>query len=284
MLVRPLLSCMLFVFMFSSIQAVPTRSQSDDFDLAVKAIKERNVSELRMLLQNDRKLVEKADDKFGATLLHWAAVERDIAIINLLVLEYHASRSARNKENATPLMVAIVPNPNAEQSVKQNNNAVVSALFDEAASELRNSAGKTALHLAAEYGDEEIVLTLLRLGANPLAMWSTIKEPWYYATNERIKKILKERAAERKAKNFKSTLHEYAETGDLARLKLLLEPAASRIYINSLNAAGETPLIVAARKSHYEIVAFLIQMKADVNMPDAKGLKVWDYLCSKKGN
>src|SRR6185369_13250561 len=111
MLRRLLLFCLLLVFMFSSIQAVPTLRQSDDFDLAVKAIKERNVSELRTLLEKDRKLVEKADDKIGATLLHWAAVERDVDIIKLLVLEYQASLAAQNKEKATPVMLALVPNP-----------------------------------------------------------------------------------------------------------------------------------------------------------------------------
>jgi ankyrin repeat protein len=282
MQLKTLLFCVL-VFTFSSIHATPTLSQSDDFDLAVKAIKERNVAELRKLLEKDRKLVEKAYDKFGATLLHWAAVERDVDIIKLL-REYHPRLGAQNKENATPLMLALVRNPNAEPNAQPNNIEVVTLLFDKATSELRNSADKTALHLAAEYGDEDIVLTLLGLGASPIAKSPMIKEPWYYATNERVKKILKEKAAERTAENFKSSLHEYAESGNLAGLKSLLEPAASRIYINSLNAAGETPLIVAARNSHYEIVAFLIKMNADFNLPDAKGLKVWDYLCSKKGN
>jgi len=268
--------------MFSSIQAVPTLRQSDDFDLAVKAIKERNVSELRTLLEKDRKLVEKADDKFGATLLHWAAVERDVDIIKLLVLEYQASLAAQNKEKATPVMLALVPNPNAD--AKPTNKEVVYLLFDKSISDLRNAADKTALHLAAEYGDEEIVLTLLNRGANPLAKSSSIKEPWYYATNLRVKKILKERAAERTTENVKSSLHEYAESGNLAGLKSLLEPANNRIYINTLNAARETPLIVAARNSHYEIVAFLIKMGADFNLQDEKGLKVWNYLCPKKGN
>ncbi|HET6979820.1 MAG TPA: ankyrin repeat domain-containing protein [Pyrinomonadaceae bacterium] len=282
MLLKPLLFCLL-VFTFSSIQAVPTRNQSDDFDLAVKAIKERNLAELKMLLEKDRNLIDKADDKFGATLLHWAAVARDVNIIKLL-LEYHPRLGAQNKENATPLMLALVPNPNAEPDAKSNNNEVVNLLFEKATCELRNSEDKTALHLAAEYGDEDVVLTLLGLGSNPIAKSPTTKEPWYYATNVKIKKILKEKAAERTAENYKSALHEYAETGNLAELKSLLQLAGNRINLNSTNAAGETPLIVAARKSHYEIVAFLIKMNADFNVPDAKGLKVWDYLCAKKGN
>ena len=284
MLLKLLLFCVLLVYTVSSIQAVPALNQSDDFDLAVKAIKERNVFELRTLLEKNPKLVKKADDKFGATLLHWAAVGRDVDIIDLLVLEYHASRTAQNKENATPLMLAIVPNPNAERAAKPNNRRVVTSLFDKAASELRNSDDKTALHLAAEYGDEDVVLTLLGLGASPTAKSLVIKEPWYYATNVRIKKILKEKAAERTAENLKNSLHVYAETGDLEGLKALLQLAGNRINLNSTNAARETPLIVAARNSHYEVVAFLLKMGADFNSPDAKGLKVWDYLCSKKGH
>jgi ankyrin repeat protein len=281
MLLKALLFCLPLILTLNSVGAGQTGNQPNDFELALQAIKERNVLELRTLLEKNRILIEQKDVRFGATLLHWAVVERDVEIIRLLI-DSKASRVATNKEKATPLMLAVVPNPNATLDPKWNNKEVIGLLANMEVIDLPNAVGKTALHLAAEYGDEEVVQLLLEIGASPIAKTSLMKEPWQYATNERIKKILRDKAMARHAEIFKSLLHKYAERGDLHQLKLLVQSAGNKFDLNGRNANQETALIIAAKNSHFEVVAYLIKMNADVSLKDATERNVWAHLCPRQ--
>lgn len=60
-----------------------------------------------------------------------------------------------------------------------------------------------------------------------------------------------------------SEIHDAAKRGDLARVKELVK--ASPDSVLSRDAEGATPLLVAVKASHRDVVAFLITKKADVN-------------------
>ena len=64
-------------------------------------------------------------------------------------------------------------------------------------------------------------------------------------------------------------IHEAAEQGDLATVTALV--SATPRLIGAKDEAGETPLHLAARAGHKEIVEFLLTRKADVNVRDNDG-------------
>ena len=57
-------------------------------------------------------------------------------------------------------------------------------------------------------------------------------------------------------------LFEALETSDIAQIRTSLDAGAD---VNVKNESGETPLWVAARNGHTEIVRLLLAAKADVN-------------------
>ena len=58
------------------------------------------------------------------------------------------------------------------------------------------------------------------------------------------------------------SIHQAAEQGELSTIKALLSQGGE---VNGFDALGDTPLIVAARKGHYNIVIELLKHSADVH-------------------
>lgn len=275
-----LLICLAVVLSVTSVIVSQPRKPPSDFDLAVRAINKRDAATLKTLIEKDETLVLKKDERFGATLLHYAAVEKDLGIIELLVNK-GAARYEMNNEDAIPLLLAVVPNPNVKLNAEQTRRIV--EWLSPQVIDLPNVDGKTALHLAAEYGDEAMVSALLTAGANPnLQTITSKKRPLDYATNPQIRKLLGDTSSPKPAENFAALLLQYASEGNLEKLKDLVRRAGDKLNINSTNADGDTALILAAKKSHFKIVEFLIKRDANTSLPDAKNRTVWELLCPPK--
>ena len=67
--------------------------------------------------------------------------------------------------------------------------------------------------------------------------------------------------------DFKSTIHQAADAGDLAKVKAFIQEG---IDVNT-KAHGSTPLHCAARYGHKEVAELLIAKGADVNAKDTRG-------------
>ena len=134
----------------------------------------------------------------------------------------------------------------------------------------RNSDGENALHVAARYGDAEVVAALLDRGADihtaTLANWT----PLHFASfqgNHKVATLLLQRGADpnRRAKHGLTPLLLASMEGDEAMVEVLLAHGAAP----SLAAEGGfTPL---HRAMDVETARLLLEAGADTNAADAWG-------------
>jgi len=76
-------------------------------------------------------------------------------------------------------------------------------------------------------------------------------------------------------------IHQAAKNGDLALIKKLLEKDPK--LLDSGNMLQQSPLLIASYQGHEEIIAFLLEKKADVNKKDKFGATAL-HMASLKGN
>ncbi|XP_023313891.1 ankyrin-2-like [Trichogramma pretiosum] len=113
--------------------------------------------------EQQRMLQVDARDKLGRTPLQWA-VARDLRATAAYLLRRRADPNLADNNGWTPLHILC----------HRNNNDFLRAFFEineETNREVRidaaNHLGKTPLHLAVEYGHEDLIGLLLKKGANP---------------------------------------------------------------------------------------------------------------------
>jgi len=232
----------------------------------------------------------------GATALHWAVRNDDVALARLL-LAAGADPDAANRTGTTPLRLAAI-NGNAETI-----GLLLAAGVDP------NSAltphGDTALMLAARTGRLEAVETLLAAGADVDAA-----ETWggttalVWAINEGhsdvvarllaagagidvVSKVVAPRGPGMRgvegtapvdydpnefpasyANGGFTPLHFAAREGEIESARLLLGAGAD---IDAVAADGKSTLGLAIYNGHYELAALLVERGADVNRADAEG-------------
>lgn len=76
-----------------------------------------------------------------------------------------------------------------------------------------------------------------------------------------------------KARMFRTLLHHAARMGDVAFLETLLGVVDNpRPDINAVNLLHQTPLFVASREGHVEVVRKLLSAGASVTVPDSQGM------------
>ena len=182
------------------------------------------------------------------TVLHIAAALGDLETVKFLV-EKGAKVTAKDKFKRTPLVLAS----------KNGNISVVSYLlqqgspYDEA-----DSSGNTALHYACAYGYPEVIDSLIEAGANPNANNSWNLSPTAVAL----------------LKSYFSCLR-----------RMLDNPATD---VNCVDDEGRTLIsnaIKTINAQNFNHVAYLLRDKnANSNIPDAKGLTAFDYLCAHNVN
>ena len=205
-------------------------------------------------------------DRNGNTALYLAAMTADpVAIDKLLQLpEVRSHINMPMADGFTPLMIA----SEFSQSKKQAAT-VVSQLLDAGADpNVADPSDETALHFAAESGSPEVVLSLLRAGANRRALFLGLT-PLDLAKahkNDKVAAIL-ESAAEPITFPNAAAANEFIKE-ELARpssrLNLIMEAISRGGNPNiSEPTYGMTPLYLAAAAGDYEAVKRLIFLGAN---------------------
>jgi len=173
-------------------------------------------------------------DASGYTPLHYAALNDHQSIV-VLLLRNAASTLTVDKQGNSPLHLA---------AWKGNNEIVISLLTHGpsiAKINQKNKENETALHFACQYGNNEIVKTLLNYGAECDARNSRIESPLDLAS----------------------------QYGRVSSVELLIRHQPSLLLqtcsTNNNNNIKFTPLHLASRNGHLEVVKILLENGANIN-------------------
>ena len=189
-------------------------------------------------------------DSRGYTALHYAALNghKDVAA---LLLSYEASCNSVDDAGSSPLHLASWA----------GHGDLVRVLLETGPSipnvNLTNGDKETSLHCAAQYGHVEAVQLLLDAGADP-----------------NIKNIREETA-----------LDHAAQYGRIATVNILLETHPE--MVGKYTAYGgmlytHTPLHLASRNGHKEVVVELLRVGMDINIRTSRGTALHEAaLCGK---
>ena len=134
--------------------------------------------------------------------------------------------------------------------------------------------GRTALHVAASFGNYDVITWLAEAGADVNARDATGATPLITACAKRkpkaVQRLLQAKADISLADEEGSTaLHQACRHHDPESMALLLDHGADA---GLLNKAGDSPLLLAVRYDRGEPAAeVLLQHKADPSVPNAKG-------------
>lgn len=116
-------------------------------------VKNGTIEQIKYLMANFADINAKNKDSYDDTPLHTAARRGDVEITKLLI-ENGADVNATSTDQSTPLLNA-------------NNEAVIELLLQQGADiNAKNYLGNTKLHIAAAYGQADIVKFLIENGAD----------------------------------------------------------------------------------------------------------------------
>ncbi|MGL5626401.1 MAG: ankyrin repeat domain-containing protein [Candidatus Rhabdochlamydia sp.] len=147
------------------------------------------------------------------------------------------------------------------------------------------SQGLTLLHLACQLGATRIVHHLLKEGADPLLKMYDGTSPFELAVFHDHVEIAHKISSQvtidpnQKLSSGKNHLHLAAAEGSNSMIALLYLQEAD---IDSLDAEGCTPLLIAARKDHLNTIKLLLALGAKTTTQSLKGQTLYDVLDDKE--
>ncbi len=218
---------------------------------------------IHLLLTNGENLSE--GDKEGRLPLHYAA-EGDQTDVVKFILEKNGNIFAKTLGEDTLLHLA-------------TRLELVQYLVEQGADiHARNSHARTPLHAAAEKGQSDTISYLLNQGAD---INSEDEDNWsavcfaVYGGHAAASKVLIERDCDLKLGNdyfhdfdndyyFENLFQFAAERGVTDILQPLIDRGFSEA-LDKVNRNGETPIVQAAWAGHYDTVAVLLDLGANVN-------------------
>lgn len=236
-----------------------------------------------------------AEDNKVRSVLHALLSERqsenDGDVINLtkLLLRHGAGVNKRDKDNHTPLYLAVR---------RDRTNLAAILLEHGAEATAEDIHGKTPLHVLSESRDAEghvinLALLLLKHGAELNARDKHHQTPLLLAVRRNRSKlavVLLEQGADATAKdnNGRSILHTLLseswndDEGDIISLLLLLLEHGAQL--NTRDKHHQTPLHLAVRRNRTKLAVILLERGADATAEDNNGRTVLHTLISESRN
>jgi ankyrin repeat protein len=238
----------------------------------------------------------EAVNNLHQTPLHLAVMGGHFPAVKLL-LEVEADTSARDNEDRTPISYAISQNDirilseflarSSEDSdtdkwrhlrtaVETGSLNALKILLDkyESVENMKDSKGRTALHIAAGIGSPEILSHLLTRDVEVNLADHFGRTPLLEAVSsekvDNIRRLVAEGAdVNRAANDGKTPLLLAAKLGNSEPTRILLDAKADP---NIADEHGQTPLLVASWSGALEIVKILLEHRADPKHVDHKGV------------
>ncbi|KAH9123276.1 hypothetical protein AeMF1_005682 [Aphanomyces euteiches] len=206
---------------------------------------------VKMLLSNPNTDVDACNEDGWTALLH--AADRGHLDCAKILIDHHANVNATTTNGMSALMLA----------TKRGYHEIARLLLQNSASVESAVGGMTPLMIAAFYGYLSIVQVLVDANAD------------FHAKNS-VGKTALELAIEHNHANCKMLLilrenHPllyFAKSGDVSRLIEALENGES---LEDRDETGKSALMYAAVSGHAQVVRYLLQQKADMNVTDSSG-------------
>ncbi|KAM9782469.1 receptor-interacting serine/threonine-protein kinase 4 [Syngnathus typhle] len=221
------------------------------------AIRTKDIAKLMKILQPQD--VDLRLDG-GDSLLHHAVTLDNEEATKFLLLN-NANPNLANSRGSTPLHMATEKHlkPLAELLLGRRSTNINAKDEDQF----------TALHWAAQNGDEAMTRLLLDRGAAINETDGQGRTPAHVACQhgqENVVRVLLSRGADVriKGKDNWTALHFAAWQGHLGIVKLLIKQAGADV--NGQTTDGRTPLHLACQRGHYRVARILIELKADIHM------------------
>lgn len=238
----------LFLF-WGAVALLPSAAAAADDHRLADAVERRDARTIDTLLA--RKIDVNAAQPDGATALHWAAYQDDLALVTRLIAA-RAEVNAVNDHGVTPLGLAC----------ENGNAAVAGALLSAGANpNLTPSSGETPLMTATRVGSLEIVNALLQRGANVNA-----KEPSHDQT------ALMWAVSREHADIVKRLIDAGADVRARSRVRRRTVQLANRYGdqnsvrgVTEIDLGGFTPILFAARVGSVDSAKYLLAAGADAN-------------------
>ncbi|MHB1949057.1 MAG: ankyrin repeat domain-containing protein [Gammaproteobacteria bacterium] len=216
--------------------ATPIQQNPGDENTALHiALKQGNVEMFYLLFENMPKTKHNLNiaNKDGETLLHIAAEKGLEAIMDSILKIDPTLIFKKDKAGNTPLHTL----------AKSSNVKLIDRLATEAKGldfNIPNRAGERPVHIAAQFGNNEMIKTLIKHGA--------INIP---------------------DEEGNSLLHLAARHGKVNTMKMLIDDF--KADLESKNSQGQTPLFLAVLKGKDQAAKDLIASKAATNLTDNAG-------------
>ena len=233
---------------------------------------------VNVLLQ-DGANVALTDKRLGCTALHFAAGSSDNSgeILRCLI-ENGADVNGVNKVKHTPLMIA---------AIRGHINALTLLIKHGADVDLQDSDGYKALHFAV-YGSDissEIFSCLIGIGADVNARTNNGVTPLMIAAEEghinAVTSLVKCGAnVHLQDKDGQTALHHAMQSPQASICEVLSCLIKNGADVNAHTFRNETPLMLASRDDHVNVVTFLIKHGADVDLQDKDGDTALHYAAS----
>ncbi|KAF2893160.1 hypothetical protein ILUMI_13011 [Ignelater luminosus] len=243
---------------------------------------------IRKLLKDNKNINERNNE--GKTLLHYAVLQDEFEIINLLLLN-GADVNTRKLATSIPIYdnnfdLALRRNITLLNDTNDGGNTplhyailkgklqIIDLLLSKGASvNTRNYKSETSLHYGAKYGNLEIVDKLIYYKADINAINKKGNTPLHIAILKQkfdIVYSLLSKGADANLKNLNNStpLHCCANKGDNKLLSTLM---SLKVDINAQNIKGDTPLHIAILKGRSELIFLLLVRGANANIKNLCG-------------